>query len=111
MARAAGSMVSRCRAAKADGMATVMGPTGRLQPITPVDAGMTDLPPPGSSRAAATASQSDSESATPSRPEQTFEILLLMIIACSGAPASIRSRPILMGAPQKELRVSTAAQL
>mmetsp|Transcript_27628 Transcript_27628/g.86402 ORF Transcript_27628/g.86402 Transcript_27628/m.86402 type:complete len:464 (-) Transcript_27628:13-1404(-) len=111
MARAAGSMLSRCSSAAAAGTASAISPTGSRQPITPVEAGSTDEAPPGSESASAAAAQTASESPTPSLPEHTFEILLLTTMACRSPPAASRFRPTVTGAPQKAFLVKTAAQL
>ena len=80
-----------------------------LQPITPVEHGMTEAAPPARPSASAAAAQTASETATPSPAAHTFEILLFTTIACSGAPAASRARPTVTGDPQKALRVKQAA--
>ena len=89
-----------CKLATATGTtSSASSLAGKRHPITPVEEGKTVLAPPGRLRALATASQTSSESATPSPPEHTFETLLLITRACRGPPAASRDLPTIMGAP------------
>ena len=110
IARAAGSSESPCSDSASSGIANTIESSGSRQPITPVEHGSTASPPLSPSDAAA-ASHTASASPTPVPSAHTFEILLFTRIACSALPSDSRLRPILIGAPQKALRVKTAAQL
>ena len=72
---------------------------GSLQPITPVEEGMTELAPPDKFNFDATAAHTDSAAATPSPPGHTFDTLLLMTRACTAWPSARRDLPTLTGHP------------
>jgi hypothetical protein len=79
---AAAYALSVCNASIANGTTSSANSfAGSLQPITPVEDGMTELAPPGRLSFDATAAQTDSAAATPSPPGQTFDTLLLITIA------------------------------
>src|SRR5688572_3234089 len=98
-------MDSLVSAAAACGIAAIIGSTGRVHPMTPVELGNTwrELKPSTSAAAA----QIFSDVSTPPGA-QTFEILLLMMIAPSVGSLS-RLRPMITGAPGNALRVNIAA--
>src|SRR5471030_1682375 len=106
MPSAAGMTEPPASAPTAAGSAATIAPTGRLQPITPVEEGRTCEGERERSRAAS--AQTRSASATPSGAH-TFEILLLMTIA-PRAGSFRRFLPTTTGAPGKALRVKTAAK-
>ena len=105
MASAAGITLSAWRAATAPGRASIMGFTGSLQPMTPVELGKTSRSATPRRRAAAEATSS---AASTPPGAQTFETLLFTTQAASRGPER-RSRPTITGAPGKALRVNLAA--
>jgi hypothetical protein len=93
-------------AAAACGRASIIGSTGRLQPMTPVEEGNTCRGFSPSTRAVSV--QIRSAVSTPAGAH-TLEILLLMMIAPRSGSCS-RWRPTTTGAPGRALRVKTAAK-
>jgi hypothetical protein len=100
ISRAAVNALMVCKFLTASGTTSFASSfAGSLHPITPVLEGNTLPAPPGRFSSLATAAHTSSALATPSPPEQTFEILLFITIAWIGLPEERRDRPTLIGDP------------
>ncbi len=97
---AASNAVSLCNVSIAFGTTSSASSfAGNRHPITPVLEGSTLSTPPGNFNKSATAWHTNSAFPTPSPPEQTLDILLLITIVWIGLPDDSRERPTLIGAP------------